>query len=153
MPKVYLSITGSKQGPFPGEAVRDYHAGRWISASRIALDPSQPRDVASGQTSGKRQHAPVKFVKALGAASPQLFRAAATKEVLSVRLQFVRPTSAASDHVYRTVQLTGVVVRTVKRTASPTSATMEYEEVMFTFETIAIDGKDGKPTTNDDWLS
>ncbi len=31
-----------------------------------------PRDAASGQASGKRQHKPVEFVKEWGAATPQL---------------------------------------------------------------------------------
>lgn len=42
-----------------------------------------PRDAASGQATGKRQHAPVTFVKEWGASSPQLFQVTASGGTIS----------------------------------------------------------------------
>jgi len=59
-------------------------AGKLTGASYIV----SPRDSATGQASGKRQHKPVTFVKEWGAASPQLMALKPTyniKELKSAR--------------------------------------------------------------------
>ena len=85
----YVSIEGTKQGKFKGESTREAHRDK-IPALAFSYEVTSPRDVATGQASGRRQHGPVTFVKAWGAASPQLFQALTTNEVLkTVLFEFV----------------------------------------------------------------
>lgn len=62
----YVSIEGSKQGKFKGESAREAHKGK-IGAIGFSHEVASPRDVATGQASGKRQHMPITFVKEWGA--------------------------------------------------------------------------------------
>src|SRR5262249_1750627 len=76
----YVSIQGAKQGKFKGEGA---HAHKnVIPAHSFSYEVISPRDVATGQATGKRQHSPVTISKEWGAASPQLFQAAVTNEPL-----------------------------------------------------------------------
>src|SRR5262249_42782078 len=83
----YVSIQGAKQGKFKGEGA---HAHKnVIPAHSFSYEVISPRDVATGQATGKRQHSPVTISKEWGAASPQLFQAAVTNEPLqSVLFEF-----------------------------------------------------------------
>ncbi|GAC1456109.1 MAG: hypothetical protein PVSMB1_05710 [Gemmatimonadaceae bacterium] len=77
----YVTIEGTKQGKLKGESIRD----KWkehIPGIGFSYDVKSPRDLASGQASGKRQHGALSFVKEWGPSSPQLFQAATTSEVL-----------------------------------------------------------------------
>jgi hypothetical protein len=56
-------------------------AGKVTNASYIVT----PRDAASGMATGKRQYAPVTFVKEWGAASPQLSAIKPTYEVKAMK--------------------------------------------------------------------
>ena len=86
----YVTVEATKQGRLKGESTRERKGDR-LSGISFHYSVGSPRDAASGQASGKRQHQPVSFVKEWGAASPQLFQAAVTNEVLkSVLFEFVR---------------------------------------------------------------
>src|SRR5689334_16128763 len=90
MSEFYVTVEATKQGRLKGESVRDAHRDALTGIS-FHYAVSSPRDMASGQASGRRQHQPVVFVKEWGAASPQLFQALVTNEVLkSVRFEFVK---------------------------------------------------------------
>jgi type VI secretion system Hcp family effector len=148
MSRVYLNLSGSKQGLFLGEASRPTQPGRWIAV--LSISPA-PCDRANGQSSGKRQWTPVKIVKATGPASVQLFRAAATKELLAGVLQFAHMNGDGQETVYRTIHLTGVVVQTVKRARRIEST--EIDEITFCFEKISLAGTWGNTKAWDDsWL-
>jgi hypothetical protein len=56
---------------------------------------TSPRDASSGQASGRRQHAPVKFVKEWGPASPQMLAMKPTYDVKKVEGTGARATSDA----------------------------------------------------------
>jgi type VI secretion system secreted protein Hcp len=71
-----MTIEGTRQGVFPGAK------GGAIAGLRFSYAAMSPRDAASGQASGKRQHSPIVVTKMVGAASPQIFQALTTNEVL-----------------------------------------------------------------------
>jgi type VI secretion system secreted protein Hcp len=76
--RVFITVTGKTQGQFTGEN----------NTSRMELigfemEVTSPRDLATGQASGKRQHTPVMFQKATGPASVQFYKASAANELLS----------------------------------------------------------------------
>ncbi|HKT14088.1 MAG TPA: hypothetical protein VJR87_01640 [Allosphingosinicella sp.] len=90
-------VGGEASGPFylqvhagdlDGDGVRDDAVLRLVCADgRIAQSSYlvSPRDSASGMPTGKRQHAPVTFVKEWGAASPQLSAIKPTYDVKTIK--------------------------------------------------------------------
>ena len=73
----YIKIDG-----IPGESKDKMHSG-WIDVdSQINLDVKAPRDVATGQASGRRQYQPLIIRKRIDKASPLLAKAMAGKQVL-----------------------------------------------------------------------
>jgi type VI secretion system Hcp family effector len=173
MVKAYVKITGSKQGQFMGEG-RGTKWSAWIAALAIASDPTPPRDPATGQATGKRQWGTLKFIKAAGAASPQIFQAAVAQEPLtSVVIQFVTTSANGAEGVQRTVTLTNAAVRQVIRRRVPPRQpgssgaafqeeitldvrgpvdTHELERVDLTFRQIVFTYSGNKKSNWDDWL-
>lgn len=159
----YVTIEGQKQGKFKGESVREKHKDK-IAGLKFGYELKSPRDIASGQASGKRQHYPVVFTKEWGAASPQLFQACATNEALkNVLFEFIITNSQGQEEIYHTIKLTNAHVANIKQytgsgEASASSAkhtsdtdTHELEEVALTFQKIEVENKPGKTTAMDDW--
>src|SRR5260221_8493409 len=96
----YVTIEGSRQGRFKGESTLANAKGK-IEGLTFSSEVASPRDVATGQASGKRIHSPITFTKQWGAASPQLFQAAVTNEILkSVLFEFVGTDKAGKELVF-----------------------------------------------------
>ena len=156
----FVTIEGAKQGVFKGESQGERSKDK-ISGYAFSYAVTSPRDAATGQASGKRQYSPVTFVKEWGAASPQLFQAAVTNEVLkSVLFEFVHTTAEGEEEVFETVKLTNATVSHIKDSFDgrnggggagnhgPSGPTME--EVALTFQKIEIENKPGKTMAVDD---
>src|SRR6187551_500887 len=141
----YVTIEGTKQGAFKGESVREAH-NKKIAGLSYRHEITAPRDVATGQASGKRQHGPVTITKEWGASSPQLFQALVKNEVLkSVFVEFVHTTPDGLEEVYHTVKLVNATVSKIAQstgsgesasTAKTTAVydTHELEEISFTYQ-------------------
>ena len=149
----YMSVQGSKQGVFKGEGARPGQ----ISILQFTYEVKAPRDVATGQASGRRLHSPVMVTKELGAASPQLFTALVANEILpSVQIQFFRTRVDGKEELYHTVRLTNAtVVRVRHHMHNPEvvglSPGRALEDVAFTFQRIEIQNNVGKTMGIDDW--
>ena len=88
--KFTVQIEGSKQGKLKGEC-SDKDQKDLLCGIDFSYEVVAPMDSATGQPSGKRQHKPVVITKEVGAASPQIFQALATNELLkSVLISFYR---------------------------------------------------------------
>ncbi len=155
----YVTIEGTKQGVFKSESPREKHAGK-IPGIAFHYNVKSPRDVATGQASGKRQHGPVSMVKEWGAASPQLFQALTTNEVLkSVLFEFIRTNANGEEQVAYTIKLTNATVSEIDSyldatgKASTSHDTHELEKVSFTFQKIEVESVLGKTMAMDDWSS
>ena len=70
----YMTINGTKQGQFKGERMSEK-----ISVTSVSHDAR----MASGMTTGRRQHGEITIRREVDAASPKLFQALSTNEVLS----------------------------------------------------------------------
>src|SRR5690606_24987565 len=151
-----------RQGAFKGESIREAHNAK-IAGLSYRHEISSPRDIATGQASGKRQHGAVVITKEWGASSPQLFQALCTNEVLGkVFIEFFHTTPEGEEECYYTVTLGNATVsKIVQSTGSGESAgsaktnatfdTHELEEVSFTYQRIDVECKSGQTSAGDDW--
>lgn len=141
-----VSIEGKKTGVFPA-----------INASSVAYSVVSPRDAQSGLPTGKRQHHPVTITKVLNEASPLLFNALVTNEVLnSVVIQFIGADKSpgpkitlinASVASFAPRSQAAVSDKPVAGVVTP--GFNELEDVSFTFQKIEISY--GNNTYGDDW--
>jgi type VI secretion system secreted protein Hcp len=144
-------VKGSKQGQFKG----DNPSGKMIGLS-FETEIISPRDQATGQASGKRQHKPVQIIKAWGPASPQFYEAVVHNEVLtSVLLEFVQTTPQGIEQVFYTINLTNAEVSGFRQFTGPlpgsTTDLHELEEIEFVFQKIEIKHVTGNTSAEDTW--
>jgi len=161
----HLSIKGKMQGQFKGEGVLTKRKDTWIPGLGFEYEIKSPRDAATGQVSGKRQHSPITIVKEWGAATPQIFTALVTNEVLpEVVFEFIKTNSSGEEYVFHKITLHDGAVSQIKQftgdasTEGATSAKhagagkmLEMEAVSFTFHKIEVENLDGKTSAMDDW--
>jgi type VI secretion system secreted protein Hcp len=151
----YVLVEGTK-GLFANESVVSSHPNRVVGRDFNYL-VKVPRDAATGALSGKRQHAPVVLTKEWGAASPQLFQALFSNEVLkSVVFEFYQTSQATGEEELAIlVKLTNATVVEIHQysadagpaaTAKHTSGSgaPRFEDVSFMFGGIEIQHLAGK---------
>ena len=162
---IMLSVKGTKQGQFKGEGARDPSK---MEAVAFSMEITSPRDVASGQASGRRQYKPLQITKRIGPSSPQFVQAVTTNEVLqTVTLDFVKTNANGEEIVFYSIKLTNASVASVRQhTASDASggATSakhtgadggadQLEDIAFTFQKIEIQNNESKTMATDDWTT
>lgn len=137
-----MTIEGARQGVFPGAK------GGAIAGLRFSYTVKSPRDAASGQASGKRQHGPIVVTKMVGTASPQIFGALTTNEILrSVVINL--PGGEGGGY---TVKLTNAAISEVKQyTEVPNGQVLE--DVSFTFQKIEVEDPGTRTMATDDWAA
>lgn len=151
--EMFVTIEGTQQ-KFKSESVRKGFE-KAVPAISFTYGVKSPRDSASGQASGKRQHKPITFIKEWGASTPQLFQALVTNEQLkSVTIEFVQTSSgegAGGDFVYHTIKLTNAYVTELDqfKRSSPDDP-RDLEAVSFTHQKIEMtnDGVTATDTTS-----
>lgn len=147
----YVTIEGTKQGKLKGDSKKKAHKDAIVGLA-FEYAVTSPRDAGSGQATGKRQHSPIVITKRWGAATPQLYQALITNEVLkSVLIEFVKVNSAGKEYVYHTIKLTNAAVVSIEQYANPEDH--ELEDVSFVCQKIEIENKDGKTMVIDDWYT
>jgi|SRR6516225_5127743 type VI secretion system secreted protein Hcp len=163
--QAHISIKGKKQGQFMGEGIQDKRKDKWMPVLAFGYGVTSPRDAATGQAKGKRQHKPIVITKEWGAASPQIFQALTNNEAIdSVELEFTRINPNGEEYVYHTIKLTNANIIEIRQYTAhshsetgqaaghtPSADTFELEDVSFTFQKIEIENKDGKTTSSDNW--
>ena len=156
----YVAIEGTKQGPFANESIRLNRTPRLVGLNFDYLVKT-PRDAATGQISGKRQHGPVMFTKEWGAASPQLFQALVSNETLkSVVFEFYQTNAQGAEELATMVKLTNAVISEIHQYSPETTSgshtgagRRQLEDVSFTFGTIEIQHVPGKTMATDTWTA
>ena len=155
----YISIKGARQGAFKGNAdVGAKRAKGKIGGVKFSMETTSPRDVATGQASGKRTHKPIVITKEWDAAWPQIYNALVTNETLkTVLFEFIKADAAGKDFVYHTITLTNANVSNLHSYLDLTDTSgdrydaHELEDVSFVFQKIEIVNKEGETTAADDW--
>jgi len=155
MAEFYVTVEATKQGRLKGESDREAHRDKLAGIS-FHYAVSSPRDVASGQASGRRQHQPVVFVKEWGAASPQLFQALVTNEILkSVLFEFVKTNDAGEEFVHHSITLGNASISQIEQYINgdpepPPVDPRALEKISLTFQRIEIENAEGKTSAGDD---
>src|SRR4051794_39868873 len=157
--QAYVKIHGTKQGQFKGEGTQKATSGAGaIPLLRFLSSAVAPRDIASGQASGKRQWQPIRLTKEWGAASPQLLQALTTNEVLpNVVFEFYRPDPAGKSRLQYRITLQNATVSSITSSLDLTSAPgapyagHELEDVELTFQSITVEDVGDSTTATDDW--
>ena len=150
---IYVTVTGMKQGKFRGEIPRKGYENK-IAALNFEYGVAIKPDAATGLPSGKRQHKPIRIMKAWGAASPQLFAALTANEVLStVVIDFVvvNPTTGAEvlDH---TITLTNAIAVSIQyQMENVNGQYTQVESNEFTFQKITMTDAKSQSMAMDDW--
>ncbi len=145
----FMTIEGETQGKFKGSAKVKGREDS-IAISNYRLSVNAPRDVATGEASGKRQYKAISFKKGVDAASPQFMQALTKNEVLKeVVIRFYGPAPESGvDRMYQTVTLKNA------RLASWTQdfeSGEDTESVELVFEEIQLDSTTGGTTVQDTW--
>ena len=151
----FISVKGAKQGEFKGENGKKPGV---IPILGFSAGVTSPRDVATGQASGRRQHKPITIIKEWGEVSVQFFQALVTNEVLSpVDIRAVRTDPSGKEQVYMEIHLTDVAVSGIQIDPQETQhlaslqTDVEVERIELTFRKIEIENKVSKTTASDDW--
>jgi len=127
------------------------NVGAWIQGIQL------PRDIATGQASGKRQHEPIKIIKEWGPTSPQVYGYLTNNKVFpKLHLNFDQPGADGKPSPYFTITLTDAALAGYVRKPSPPhhhpKHGSEFVEVNLTFNTIAITFHSGKKSNFNDWV-
>jgi type VI secretion system secreted protein Hcp len=153
----YMSIEGTKQGKLKGEIATGLYKDK-APCLRFHYGVESSRDVSSGHAVGKREHQPLVVLKEIGVATPQVFQACVTNEVLrTVLFEFTWRNPEGQDEVYYTIKLTNATVAAHKHLTAPESMrtgendVLELEEIAFRFERISLEHKTGKTLASDEW--
>jgi len=160
--QAYMSFKGEKQGTFKGNSrSKGNHTGKSVlTGAWFGFSVQSPRDSITGQPVGRRRHQPFTIRKEVDAASPQLFSACTTREILGATIEIFKADTGRLTPNY-TIQLSGGVINSFKRvvpsaarqTRSSGRNTFEQEEISFTFQMIDVTWNDGGISMHDDWLS
>ena len=166
--QAYLKLTGLKQGQIKGSITQNTRQDK-IGVQAVNHQIQSPRDPATGQPSGKRQHKPFIITKELDKSSPLLYQALVTNETISDwELQFfttaINPqTGTGSEKNHYTVKLINATISSIDffmehtrknasgQTSSFAEQQPEYEKVAFTYQKIVWTWNDGGITAEDDW--
>jgi len=152
--RIFVTIEGTKQGKFKAEGGPQF--GDRIPILRFSFEVEAPRDVATGQASGRRQHKAVTIIKDWSAASPQMYQAVATNELLkSVLIEFFRPRSDGQEEVVATIRLTDATISkfwsaVTDSTSGDGPAGRLVDHAEFTFRKIEITNPAAKTAAGDD---
>jgi type VI secretion system secreted protein Hcp len=156
----YISIRGAKQGAFKGDSPGGGSKGAKgrIGGVKFSMETTSPRDVATGQASGKRTYKPIVITKEWDAASPQIFSALVTNEVLkTVLFEFVKTNTSGQEEIYFTITLTNANVSNMHSYLDLTDTSgdrydaHELEDVSFVFQKIEMVNKESNTVAADDW--
>lgn len=147
---IYVKVTGHKQGVFKGDSPAKNHTDQ-IVVSGYLFQLDSPRDIATGQATGRRQYKPVVVTHELDAASPQFVSACAQNEILDkVVIDFFKTDRTGKQINFYRVTLTNATLSSVKQySAGPTV----NEDDSFTFQKILQEDLVAKTSFQDDWQS
>lgn len=144
--------TGVQQGVIKGGSTVKGREGTY-PITALSHGITTPRDAASGQATGRRQHKPLTFTMAVDQSTPQLLTALTNNEALSAcTFNFWRPTTTATggaEKNYFRLQLGNARVTDYSLSGRPGGA--DTVTFSLTYQKISWTWTDGGITAVDDW--
>jgi type VI secretion system Hcp family effector len=142
--QIWVSGKGKKLGALKGESDRSNKKDRFEALS-LEYEVGWSRDM-------KRQHHPFEITKQWGAASPQLFSALVTNEVLeTILFECYGVSPNGQEAIAHTVKLTNASVVGIRQFVTRVGGVAsEVETVAFTFEKIEYSSAKGTTLAADE---
>jgi type VI secretion system secreted protein Hcp len=145
----FLHVQAQKQGTIDGESTSKGHE-KWIEVLGFTYGVTSPRDAATGQASGKRQHHPLVITKPIDKSTPKLFAALVTNELLpAVQLDFVKTSPDGTEQVAYSIKLRNAEISEDQQRDEGKADGRPLETVSFTFQKIELD--ESGVIASDDW--
>jgi type VI secretion system secreted protein Hcp len=149
-----ITVEGSRQGDFNEGSKKD----KEIPIIGFTYNVQVPYDAAAGRATGKRHWDPITITKNIDNASPQLFSALVSNEVLKTVTVNMIIAENGKQKEFQTIRLTNAVIVKITQfegAGAPGKLIPNYtpmEEVSILFQKIEIEGNKGKTISSDDWL-
>ncbi len=126
----------------------------WIEVLSYSHSIHVPYDAASGQVTGARQHSPFRVTKSIDKATPLLYNALASSNLMTkFELRLLGPSSTGQELHYFSVELTNARIVSIQTSASTApSSNVAVETVSFIYTRITWTWIDGGITAQDDWV-
>lgn len=159
----YLKLIASNQGEIKGSTVQKGREG-WIEVIAFSHEIISPRDPASGQATGKRQHRPLIITKEFDKSTPLLIQLLVSNEsIKNFELRFWTPKNLAkagavgAEFNHLTIKLKNAFIIDIKSTMLNNKNPellkyKEFEEVSFVYEHIEWIWNETGITTVDSWV-
>ena len=152
--KIFMTVEGTKQGVFKGEARANKNGIELMKVKMGAAQPSQN----TGLSTGRRVHENAVIYKLTDASSNQFYRALTDKEVLkSVTIEFYKTTPNAGEQLVYTIILKNVLVSSFNHINSTSNSNTaksfnkSEEEIKFLYQQIEEKFTGANKTSVDDW--
>jgi type VI secretion system secreted protein Hcp len=145
-----FTVKGAKQGVLKGEAGAPPGHLNGLALEYEARAPV----AANGMVSGKVQHQPVIITRPVGAASPQLFSALTTNEVLPevvIKLAALVQPNTTGQYTITLKNAVIVGLRQFTGTFGEPGLPLLFEEVSFRFQTITVRHEGAGTESMADW--
>lgn len=163
----YLFLEGEKQGKFESDFTKAHKVVEGgIPFLTFANEVVAPRDIETGQASGRRQFKAIVFTKQLDSTSPQFWQAITQNEMIKkAEFRFYRIQKTGQMELYYTITLEKANLSAVKmimatesagsdaRTSSTSGLYAAREEISITFEKITWEHKVAKKMATDEWAT
>lgn len=161
----YLILEGSKQGAITagssslqsiGNGYQEGHENK-ILVQSFAHQVIVPRDPQSGQPTGQRVHKPLMITKFFDKATPLIYQALVTGELLNhCHLAFYRTATTGGAEHYFSIELTDALIVDVQSRMPncqdpATSHFTQLEDVYFTYRKIVWTHEISGTSGSDDW--
>jgi type VI secretion system secreted protein Hcp len=149
----YLQVKGQRLGVIKGGSVGPKRQD-WIDVLGFDYAVTSPRDAATGQATGKRQHKPFRITKTIDKSTPLLFQALVTNEVLSeVTFELVRTQPDGTEAVVYRVKLANAALSDIHQYDEGKAGQQSFEELSFVFQKIDLTWVDGGISATDSWAA
>ncbi len=157
-----MSVEASVQGKFKSEAKFGSKYADKVELVGFVFDVQSARDVATGQSTGRRAYQPITVWKANGESSPQFLKALFTNEPIKrITIEFHKTdASLGGISLAYTVVLENAFITGFRESYGPLgnneklaapSNSMLYDEIRIVFEKITVSEVKGKATAEDNW--
>lgn len=153
----YMSVKGQKQGLIQGGVTQKGREGK-IGVIAMTHEIVSPRDSATGQATGKRQHKPLTVTMEWDRSLPALYNALFNNEVLTdVQIDFWTASPTGAEVNYMTYRLTNASIASITsrmpNNKMPDLLRLrEQVDVSFTYQKFDVAHKQGGGAASDSWI-